>query len=54
MAGDFQKFSEGEEGGWGNFGPQWGWPLVGLQSLGGAEDFDEFCKNVMGKFSKIE
>ena len=30
-------------------------PLVGgLQNLGGAEDFDKFCKNVINKFSKIK
>ena len=25
-------------------------PLGGLQNLGGAEDFDKFCKNVIEKF----
>ena len=29
-------------------------PLGGLQNLGGAEDFDKFCKNVIEKFSKIK
>ena len=38
------------------------WPTGGAGPLGGApksrgegaEDFDEFCKNVLEKFSKIE
>ena len=53
-AGDFRKFSV--RGGLGNF---WsaggGYPFrCGLQNLGGAEDFDKFCKNVKEKFSKIK
>ena len=43
-AGDFQKFSV--RGGWEIFGPK--------SSRGGAEDFDEFGKNVTEKFSKTE
>ena len=32
-----------------------GYPFRGgLQNLGGAEDFDKFCKNVIEKFSKIK
>ena len=35
-----------------------GWEIFGLQgglqNLGGAEDFDKFCKNVINKFSKIK
>ena len=32
----------------------WAGPLGGLKNLGGAEDFDEFCKNVIEKFSNIQ
>ena len=42
-------------GGWEIFGLQGGWPFRGeLPNLGGAEDFDEFCKNVIEKFSNIK
>ena len=43
-------------GGWKIFGIQGGaGPLgEGLQNLGGAEDFDEFCKTVIDRFSKIK
>ena len=44
-------------GGLGNFWSAGGGatPLGGgLQNLGGAEDFDNFCKNVIQKFSKIK
>ena len=32
------------------------WPFIGMapKSRGGAEDFDEFCKNVIEKFSNIQ
>ena len=42
----------------GNFPLGGGWEIFGLQGgatpLGGAEDFDKFCKNVIEKFSKIK
>ena len=34
---------------------RWGWPFRGApKSREGAEDFDEFGKNIPEKFSKIE
>ena len=48
-AGDFRKFSVRVVG-LGNF-----WSSgEGAAPLGGAEDFDKFCKNVIEKFSKIK
>ena len=50
----FGNFSLGD-GGWKIFGLQGGWPFRGgLQNLGGAEVFDEFCKNVIENFSNIQ
>ena len=50
----FGKFSLGRAGKLlvyrGGAGPLGG----GLQSRGGAKDFDEFCKNVIWEFLKIE
>ena len=42
-AGDFQKILHTEGAG----------PLGGLQNLGGAKDFDEFCKNVKRNFLRF-
>ena len=49
----FRNFSLGEC--WEIFGLQGGCPFRGgaPKSRGGAEDFCEFCKNVIKKFSKI-
>ena len=42
-------------GGWEIFGIQGGaGPLGGAPKSRGAEDFDEFCKNVIEKFSNIQ
>ena len=52
-AGDFRKFSV--RGCWEIFGLQGGWPFRWApKSRGEGEDFDEFGKNVLEKFSKIE
>ena len=41
-------------GGLGNFWSTVGLAFGGLKNLRRAEDFDEFCENVLEKFSKIE
>ena len=41
-------------GGLGNCWPTVGLAFGGLKKLRGAEDFDEFCKNVLEKSSNIE
>ena len=51
-AGDFLEFSL--RGGWKFWVNRGAGPLEGSQKSRGAEDFDEFGKNVLEKFSKID